>query len=420
MPEVQEKCYADLAKYCSDENVDIKGGEMRCLQRNLKLLAGDCKEAVMKYTASESQDLRLDQILMKACMPIINEKCGDKKDGKGDLLECLIQQKNDPNMDEKCRMGIEHHQLLNMQDVSFNPKFRKSCRREIMEHCSGAKTKIDIIRCLSDIVLNDTLLDQMQRVGDTCRSKLRFELLQLNANIKLDPELENECKEDISQLCDDVKSGRGEVLECLRSKLMKLSDSCRDKLIKRDKIAFYDQKADYELQAKCKNAIMQYCNPDVNEDLIGCLRKHLLKTDLEPSCRKIVINRIMTQNLDARFNPTLWTACQDDVKLNCKNDFIYTQDTSEILNGRVLKCLKSMFVANRLSKKCELEIDQVMREAARVDYRLDPLLADGCLHEIEELCSSEPNDKKEDCLRLEFQRGNIPRSSKCFEVTLLN
>jgi Golgi apparatus protein 1 len=416
IPEVQDACYTDLAKFCSDESVDVKGGELRCLQRNLKQLETGCKEAVTKYTSSESKDLRLDQILMKACLPIINELCAEKKDGKGDLLECLIKQKNNANMDEKCRMGIEHHQLLNMEDVNFNPKFRRSCRKEIVEHCSQAKSKLEVIKCLSDIVLNDTLLDQIQRVSDICRSKLRFELLQLNENIKLDPELDEACKEDVAQLCDDVKAGRGEVLECLRSKQSQLSDSCREKLIGRDRHALLDQKADYELQSKCKNSILQYCNVDKNTDLIGCLRKHLLNTDLEQDCRKVVINRIMTQNQDARFNPSLWAACHDDVKKNCKNEFVYVQDTSQILNGRVLKCLKSMFVNDRLSKKCVIEIDQVMREAARVDYRLDPLLVDACLKQIEELCSSESNEKKEDCLRLEFQRGNIQRESKCFGV----
>lgn len=146
MPEVQDKCYADLVKFCSEANVNQKGEELRCLQKNLKNLQDDCKEAIVKYTSDESKDIRLDQILMKSCMPIMNQYCADKKDGKGDLLECLISQKNNPSIDEKCRMGIEHHQLLNMQNVDFNYKFKKACKKEISEHCGQLKSKIEVVR----------------------------------------------------------------------------------------------------------------------------------------------------------------------------------------------------------------------------------------------------------------------------------
>lgn len=125
----------------------------------------------------------------------------------------------------------------------------------------------------------------------------------------------------------------------------------------------------------------------------------------------------MEQNTDARLNPSLWSACNNDVKLGCHNEFAYMEDKSKPLNGRVLKCLKGMFVANRLSKKCEVEVNQVMREAAFVDYRLDPMLADACTKEVMDLCPTEPNDKKEDCLRLAFQRGNIQKGS-CFDVCI--
>lgn len=124
----------------------------------------------------------------------------------------------------------------------------------------------------------------------------------------------------------------------------------------------------------------------------------------------------MEQNSDARLNPSLWAACHNDVKLGCHDEFAYAQETSKSLNGRVHRCLKELYVENRLSNRCEVEVEQVMREAASIDYRLDPLLADACLKEIRMLCSTESNDKKEDCLRLAFQHGKINREAKCFEV----
>ena len=83
-----------------------------------------------------------------------------------------------------------------------------------------------------------------------------------------------------------------------------------------------------------------------------------------------------------------------------------------------MKCLKKLFVKDRItSKQCSLLVEEAMREAAIIDYRLDPLLVDNCITEIESLCADEPNDQKENCLRLKFQNRIISRGSKCFEVS---
>lgn len=55
-----------------------------------------------------------------------------------------------------------------------------------------------------------------------------------------------------------------------------------------------------------------------------------------------------------------------------------------------------------------------MREAANVDYRLDPSLAENCLVELEVFCKNEPEDSKENCLRLAFQHMRIEKNSRCF------
>lgn len=146
LPEVQDACYVDLAKFCSRNNQIERGEELRCLQRNMRQLERDCRDAVSKYSVSESKDLRLDHVLKRACQPIMDEYCADKKEDKGDLLECLIRQKNNPKIEEKCRLGIEHHQLLNIQNVDFNYKFKRACTKEITEHCTASKSKIEVVR----------------------------------------------------------------------------------------------------------------------------------------------------------------------------------------------------------------------------------------------------------------------------------
>ena len=417
MPKIQDKCSSDLSKFCSsNENVvTVKGEELRCLQKNYKFLDQECRKEISTLSKAQNKDIRLDQILLKSCLPTIDEFCSEKREEKGELLECLIKQKNNPKMQPKCRAGIEHHQLLNIQDVSLNFKFKKLCTNEIMEHCTGKASKLEVIQCLSEFVLNDTLLEKQPRISDQCRQQLRFELLQINEDIKLDTNLDEVCKEDIDKFCSETQSGKGRVIECLRTNQKKVSKECFKQLFKRDKINLLDQNVDFSLQTQCKNAIQQFCHLDSDVDVITCLRKHLLKPSLELSCRQVVINRIMMQNKDARLNPSLWKSCTRDISTYCKKEFSDLENLDEELNGRVLKCLKNSFVKNKLSKQCEVEVEEVMREAANVDFRLDPMLAEACLDELESLCSNEPNDKKEQCLRLKFQNRKIGQDSKCYD-----
>ena len=213
------------------------------------------------------------------------------------------------------------------------------------------------------------------------------------------------------------------MLECLRSKRSKLSVSCKQKLFKRDEVNLIEQDADYTLKRECKNTIKQYCHEDdddqsdqVEKDILSCLRKHLGKSDLEPTCRTVIIERIMLQNEDFRLNPGLWKACNKEVEHLCEQEFRDSKDLSTSLHGRTLKCLKGLFVKDRLSKQCSLQVEEVMREAAVIDYRLDPLLVDKCIVELQEFCADEPNDMKENCLRLKFQNRKISKDSGCFEV----
>ncbi len=107
-----------------------------------------------KVAQSQNKDIRLDQILYQACLPTIESYCAaEREQEKGALLECLIKQKNNKDMNNKCRVGIEHHQLLNLNDISFNIKFLKMCKQEISDHCSSKKNKLEVIYCLSELVI---------------------------------------------------------------------------------------------------------------------------------------------------------------------------------------------------------------------------------------------------------------------------
>lgn len=125
MPTIQTSCGYDLARLCSNTKVTRKGEELQCLQTNYNILDAPCIESLKNVIQTQNKDIRLDQILYKACLPTIEKYCEEKREAKGELLECLIKQKNNQDMQHMCRVGIEHHQILNLKDVSFNYKLVK-------------------------------------------------------------------------------------------------------------------------------------------------------------------------------------------------------------------------------------------------------------------------------------------------------
>ncbi len=375
----------------------------------------DCLEAVKKVTEFESKDIGLDPILIKNCKQVIDQQCANEKADNGELFECLVKAKNDPNLDEKCKAGIEHHQIVNMEDVRFNYKFRRDCSKSIDEYCSAEKKKIDVIECLSKLVLDDTLNDQEYRVDEKCRNQLTFERLQINEDARLDSNFMVNCRDDIQTYCKNVPFGKGQVLECLKT-AKGVSAECSEALFNRESMDLRMQKADYRLKEVCGPSIKTLCDTSNNDEYLPCLRKHLTDPKLDSACRRIVVNRIIFQNKDARLNPSLWKQCRVDINNNCASEFIRVEQ-GEKLNGRIVKCLKQAFVKRKLAKNCELEIETVMREAATVDNRLDPLLTEACAKEIQQLCSNQADNEKEDCLRIAFQKGSISKLSECAAVS---
>jgi hypothetical protein len=90
------------------------------------------------------------------------------------------------------------------------------------------------------------------------------------------------------------------------------------------------------------------------------------------------LNGQSAQHKDILLNPTLWYTCKLDSTKYCQDEINGLEN--EKLNG------------------------------------LDPMLTKACLNEINEMCSQDIDDKKEDCLRLKFQQKKISINSKCHGV----
>ncbi|XP_067905765.1 Golgi apparatus protein 1-like isoform X2 [Heterodontus francisci] len=404
-PALQERCIIDLGKWCSEK--PDPGQELECLQDHLDDLAVDCREIVGNLTELESEDIQIEALLMRACDPVIQTYCHELADNQidsGDLMECLVQNKYQKEMNEKCVVGVTHFQLIQMKDFRFSYKFKMACKEDVLKLCPNIKKKVDVVICLSTTVRNDTLQDNKeQRVSIKCRKQLRVEELEMTEDIRLEPELYVSCKTDIDKYCQNVPFGNAQMVECLKDVKKFLSNRCHDKIFKLQETEMSDPELDYTLMRVCKQMIKRYCADADSKNVLQCLKQNKNAELMDPKCKQMITKRQITQNTDYRLNPVLRKACKADIPKFCQSVLNNVKDGKE-LEGQVVSCLKLKYADQRLSSDCEDQIRVIIQESA-LDYRLDPQLQIHCTSEINTLCAEEAAAQEqtgqvEECLKI--------------------
>ncbi|XP_070575745.1 Golgi apparatus protein 1-like isoform X2 [Ptychodera flava] len=412
-PRIEASCREVLGRYCS-ENVN-KGEEMDCLQKHLEDLQGECKSLVANFTVEEAEDIKLDKMLMRACEPMLTKFCKDvveQEQDEGNLMRCLIDNKNNGEMNLDCAAGIEHFQLLQMKDYRFSYKFKEACKADVLNHCKGIKSKGEVVSCLSGIVLNDTLRHQRPTIAEQCRNQLKVALMDRSENVQLDPELQKACDVDIHSLCKDIHFGNAKVLECLKEHKKELTSQCHVKIFNRQKAEAENPEMDYTFMRVCKRMIKQFCPESDPKDIFKCLKNHKSDPSMEQKCKQVITKRQITKNTDYRLKPALEKACNKDIPKFCQEEINSMRSGGNAVEyeGKIINCLKEKFRKNRLSQDCEGQIRIVMHEAA-MDYRMDPVLKAACGDTIRQHCAEEieqpGSGKVEDCLKSMLYKEKI-------------
>uniref|UniRef100_A0A8C0JK79 Golgi apparatus protein 1 n=1 Tax=Canis lupus dingo TaxID=286419 RepID=A0A8C0JK79_CANLU len=329
-PALQDKCLIDLGKWCSEKTET--GQELECLQDHLDDLAVECRDIVGNLTELESEDIQIEALLMRACEPIIQNFCHDVADNQidsGDLMECLIQNKHQKDMNEKCAIGVTHFQLV-------------SNARQTLPVLAPSPflARVDVVICLSTTVRNDTLQEAKEhRVSLKCRKQLRVEELEMTEDIRLEPDLYEACKTDIKNYCSTVQYGNAQIIECLKENKKQLSTRCHQKVFKLQETEMMDPELDYTLMRVCKQMIKRFCPEADSKTMLQCLKQNKNSELMDPKCKQMITKRQITQNTDYRLNPVLRKACKADIPKFCHGILTKAKDDSE-LEGQVISCLK--------------------------------------------------------------------------------
>ncbi|KAL1491212.1 hypothetical protein ABEB36_011845 [Hypothenemus hampei] len=411
-PEIEESCMDELSNLCHDKVGN--GEEMQCLQDNYNELDSQCKDTIRLFTEFQSEHAELNFYVNKYCSKIIASLCNSAEQEEN-TMDCLISHKNDPviRSNPSCRGSIEHFQIISLNDYRFSAKFALACKPYAMRFCSGAKTKNEIVVCLSERVLNATVSGIKGQIPRECKQQLKAQLFQQRENIKFDPVLKAACMQDIKKYCMHVQSGNAQVLECLQADGNELTEKCANEVFTIKKQEAEDNTVDYALITMCSSAIDQFCRDYEKENVFECLKKNRDEKGFNKKCRLIVTHRIIEQNSNYQLNPSLQQKCNLDINKFCKS--IVIQNKGKETKGAVIKCLKEQFKRSQLSTKCENEMASILREQA-LNVNLNPLLRAVCKYELQKICETDDSDDKEECLKLALLNNQIQTPACKIEV----
>lgn len=421
-PNIEMFCIEDLSKFCTSRTG--KGEEILCLQDHLEELAPDCKAQVFNFTEVQAVNIELNPIIAANCKVVIEDLCGDivaKKEQ--DIMDCLIEHKNDQLMrlHNKCRASVEHYQLINLKDYHFTLKFKRACKDHVSRFCPGARDKAEVVRCLSEVIRNETLQDSKPRVSKECHQQLKTQLLQQRESIDLNPSLKKECAVDIGKYCSQIQPGNAKVIECLILHKYNLTGVCRARIFAVEKQDLLDSSTDYTLLNACKTMLQKYCNKTELSPL-SCLKKYKYNSEFDYKCRSVVLRRIADQNTDSQLNPGLQADCKKDISLYCSKPFIDDRLDPKHVEDRVISCLKIQFRNGKLETKCRNQVLNILHEAA-LNYNLNPLLTALCSYEIKQLCETDGDNigkgEVEECLKEALKNGQIKNTLCKIEVVEL-
>lgn len=406
-PEIEEVCLEDLAMFCFDKTQ--KGEEMLCLQKNLEDLKDECKKAVESFTEVAGEHAELNPYIVTHCRKEMETLCeNDLKNDEGDVMDCLISHKNDPAVraNPPCRASIEHFQIISLKNYRFTYKFKVACKPYALHWCASARTKAEVVACLSEKVTNDTTRGYKSNISKDCRQQLKAQIFQQRESIDFDPKLKAACASDIKLYCPLVKKGDAQILECLQTVRAKLKDSCEIEVFKVKKQEVYDNSVDYALMTLCADTIDLLCPNHDRETVLECLKMNKDQKGFNKKCKTIVTHRMAEQNLNYQLNPSLQENCKSDINNFCNH--VIANNNANNLNGAVIKCLKKSFKNAELSHTCETEMIQILRDQA-LDVSVNPLIRIVCKNELELICNFEEENegKTDECLKNAFLEKKI-------------
>ena len=355
-----------------------KDGLVQCLYANINTISdAHCRGAIKHDYQLSERDFRLSYELSLVCTKDRAALCGSEEPGK--VLKCMID-KIDSIADAECRKDVTRLSFVAVSEGE--DVIEKSvCASDVAKHCqstTGAHGSIhscllgklgDLNRQCSDAVLN------------LHKSAASHEAMETLLNSACSPVLVNEaCVHLIAPGSDSSVHEKLDCIERVRDQNAEpISHQCETQLTAVQALLAADYRTNPDLQRDCKTDVSILCPTESDRsssassfstELIQCLVSQRARVR-NANCKKQIIHQIYKMSENVMYVPNMRAVCGDDVKRFCPN--------VEPTNGQLHQCLRDNLES--LSHDCqsqEFTVEQMEDLSAATRKACVPELASLC------------------------------------------
>ncbi|CAF3848511.1 unnamed protein product [Rotaria sp. Silwood1] len=422
-----DACMDDIKKLecgrLDDDNQALpheQGAVISCLSQKHNQLNEKCRKEIFRLAEMQSDDYHLDRALFYACRDDRERLCGQVSSGNGRVYRCLYDQKFNNMMSPACRKEVHRRQSLVVANVKMDAPLIRACSSEMREHeCSidpeqgdQRSSLVKLLLCLEDT------LKRGKQIQDECRREMLVHRRMLMSDYALSPELQSECKTEMTQYCPllyqqgvsgtiDKRGGR--MIHCLLAaarKEKKFSTQCLSVVnsLVRAVDPGSDIRADPLLETACRPVIDTLCprmKPG-DSNVILCLLDNLKNTRMTEDCEDRLMEVAYFLARDWRLTPRLLRTCRENLVTYCRlpPDWSMKQDINGPQVGVYLSCLYQQ--RQQLDRECLSELKRIMHIRTQ-SIGLMPEIEDNCLTDLATCKNPEIKGEEFKCLQKKYK-----------------
>ena len=380
-----------------------------CLSKAVDKVKPECKKEILHVAELQSDDYHLDRTLYFDCKRDRESLCPKVQAGEGRILHCLIENKANDLMSDKCKAQLKRRQKLASENFKLNRGLVKACKKEIKAHdCkkrvknSEAKTVklAEILLCLEDVMRNEEA-----EIDGACQNEMKLHRKSLMEDYSISPELVSTCRDDIENSCNTVQGNRhpGEIIHCLLRTAMQRqleSKECEAelRLLLREADIASDWKVDPVLKGACQDVVSQGCDANLGSThVLSCLMGLMTSQSryMTSSCKDRLMEIEYFMARDFSLDPQLYQACHQDAQDVCQADDHWYAETDAQNHQLVFACLaRNLYDETEenedsptLSDVCADEVERVLEQRA-ISVQLHPEIDEACRTELTQFCLS--------------------------------
>ncbi|PAV55880.1 hypothetical protein WR25_13801 [Diploscapter pachys] len=412
-PEIVMTCAQEIDKWCSPRgDIEIEGKTLHCLMEHAQAryekvfkryfpislisfrkdedkLGAQCMASVTNVVkvADIGSNYKVDTVLYASCKPLIDGPCQQDAQSETATLTCLMRHVDNQDMTAECEKRLLEVQYFMARDWTLDPQLYAACHQEAVSRCSALdnwhmqkndQNRVDpgpqVLACLYR-----SAYDEKTPLSPQCGHEVRRVLHSRAARVNLIPDVEDNCREALSEYCShNVKPM--EEMNCLQEnfekpEFKKKHPNCHNEVKKFTEMEAKDTKLNRVLVKACRPVIQNYCNQHINEeidhgDVMECLSMHKDAPEMNSKCHSYVNHFELVSIRDYHFSYKFKEACEPDIVKYCPG---HGDEKSEII-----RCLSEVRFEHKvlghqddLSAPCkkQLRVAYLQQEQVEVSRR---------------------------------------------------